>query len=787
MRLIHHVLAVTSIPATMLLAANLAAAPIPGLYSTGVNDAGALLEPGEIDPHYTITASADPEAGPGPEAYTLQPGYPVGPWFEEGPNSRWIAPQADQNQGDDGAGENEPGTYTYQTSFDLTGLDPATAEISGLIGTDDSLVAVRLNGTALTGIASSGFTTLNEFAIPRGSVFVDGENILEFDISNGGAARNPTGFRVEMSGRATGSNEAPGIFGQPQSQIVIVGDSVSFTVDAGGTPPLAYEWQFNGIVQPGADSGTYTLTSVTTNNSGDFTVVVMNAFGSVTSAVARLTVWEPFPGIFNTGVNEDRALLADEAIDPHYRLILNAENPESTEVIAQSVIPSPPWLTNSDKSRWVGPLADANANAGDYTYQLQLNLTGYDPATAILAGSWATDDGGSLYLNGADTGFRSPSFTAFSEFTLTNGFVSGANILEFRIVNGGINPTGLRVENLRGTAEQGGVSETAPRIVTQPAGSRRVLTEDFTLTVVADGAQPLSYQWFHNNAPIDGETTPSLNLPLLLTSDAGNYHVQVSNSLGSVESDMARIDVHVPQVGAFNTGVDAGGAPLAIGEIDPHYVLLSGPDTAYPGPTNYVTAGPIPPWFENDDDSQWIAPRPDSSATLAPGSYSYRLIFVIDDPAEVATAELSANVGTDDGNAGVFLNGTQILDFPAGTGFGGLTPLFLPAGSPFVQGYNTLDFVVVNGGSDPNPSGLRVDDLVLSGVTVVQRPEIAISRTENAVRLTWPAAITDFVLEETGSLPGGWTASSASVQTEGNNSVATIAIGNTPAFFRLRK
>src|SRR6185312_11088667 len=122
-----------------LLAATTAfSGSIPGLFNTGVDGTGALLANNEVDAHYTITASADPDF-PGPDAFTLLPGFPVGPWLAEGPLSRWIAPQADQSTG------NQPGSYTFTTTFDLTGLDVASAQISGQITADNSVTAVRLN------------------------------------------------------------------------------------------------------------------------------------------------------------------------------------------------------------------------------------------------------------------------------------------------------------------------------------------------------------------------------------------------------------------------------------------------------------------------------------------------------------------------------------------------------------------------------------------------------------------------------------------------------------------
>src|SRR5215475_13726639 len=103
------------LPAT--LPVRLIGAPIPKLFNTGVGDDGKLLPASTIDSHYKLTTSDDPDS-PGPNTSTLKPGFPVGPWLEEGPNSRWIAPKADQSGG------NAPGNYTYTTTFDLTGLDP---------------------------------------------------------------------------------------------------------------------------------------------------------------------------------------------------------------------------------------------------------------------------------------------------------------------------------------------------------------------------------------------------------------------------------------------------------------------------------------------------------------------------------------------------------------------------------------------------------------------------------------------------------------------------------------
>ena len=76
----------------------------------------------------------------------------------------------------------------------------------------------------------------------------------------------------------------------PQSQTTNAGANVTFTVAVAGVPPFNYQWRFNGQNIAGATNATLTLNSVTAANSGGYSVVVWNAYGSVTSATASLAV-----------------------------------------------------------------------------------------------------------------------------------------------------------------------------------------------------------------------------------------------------------------------------------------------------------------------------------------------------------------------------------------------------------------------------------------------------------------------------------------------------------------
>lgn len=88
---------------------------------------------------------------------------------------------------------------------------------------------------------------------------------------------------------------ATGISDQPDSQIVEVGDPVSFTVVASGVN-LSYQWRKNFASIPGAPNApTYSIPSAMLGDAGNYTVTVTGDCGVLQSAVATLQVNEPAP------------------------------------------------------------------------------------------------------------------------------------------------------------------------------------------------------------------------------------------------------------------------------------------------------------------------------------------------------------------------------------------------------------------------------------------------------------------------------------------------------------
>lgn len=89
---------------------------------------------------------------------------------------------------------------------------------------------------------------------------------------------------------AAGKCKAPNITSRPQSQMVLAGSDVSFTVAATGFGVLNYQWQSNAVPILGATEPILNLTNVSESTAADYSVVITNLLGSVTSASATLDV-----------------------------------------------------------------------------------------------------------------------------------------------------------------------------------------------------------------------------------------------------------------------------------------------------------------------------------------------------------------------------------------------------------------------------------------------------------------------------------------------------------------
>ncbi len=80
------------------------------------------------------------------------------------------------------------------------------------------------------------------------------------------------------------------IVAQPQATTVLPGSPATFGVVAIGNPTPTFQWRKNGAAIPGASDATLVISSAQASDAGDYTVVVTNPGGTVTSSPATLGI-----------------------------------------------------------------------------------------------------------------------------------------------------------------------------------------------------------------------------------------------------------------------------------------------------------------------------------------------------------------------------------------------------------------------------------------------------------------------------------------------------------------
>jgi len=98
------------------------------------------------------------------------------------------------------------------------------------------------------------------------------------------------------------------ITSQPESQTVLRGSSVSFSVttsESSDSTTASYQWYYNSEIIEGAISSTYTIASTLISDIGSYYVVITDSYGSLTSSSATLSVIDiinqPESQIINSG------------------------------------------------------------------------------------------------------------------------------------------------------------------------------------------------------------------------------------------------------------------------------------------------------------------------------------------------------------------------------------------------------------------------------------------------------------------------------------------------------
>jgi hypothetical protein len=337
----------------------------------------------------------------------------------------------------------------------------------------------------------------------------------------------------------------PTIINAPASVTTNAGTTVVFTVTAGGTAPLSYQWLSNSTNLNGAISQTLSLTNVQPSQAGNYSVVLSNAQGMATSAVAVLTVLVP-PGITLQPTNQTTlagttvsfSTTASGTTPMSYQWQSNGTNLDGA--VSQTLS-----LTNVQPAQ-AGDYRAVASNAGGSATSMVAVLTVLVPPGITLQPTNQTVLAGTtVHFSTAASGTTPLSYQWQFKGTNLDGAVSQTLGLT--------NVQPAQAGDYRAVASNAGGSATSavavltvlvpPGITLQPTNQTVLAGATVNFSAAASGTTPLSYQWQFNNTNLDGAVSQALSLTNVQPAQAGGYSVLVTNSAGSVTSVVAILTV----------------------------------------------------------------------------------------------------------------------------------------------------------------------------------------------------------------------------------------------------
>jgi Alpha-tubulin suppressor and related RCC1 domain-containing proteins len=357
---------------------------------------------------------------------------------------------------------------------------------------------------------------------------------------------------------SAGKCKAPIIVTQPQSQTVVAGSDVTFSVSASGFGTLAYQWQSNGVVIPAGTNSALTFSNAQPTSDADYSVVVTNSLGALTSAVATLTVVVPpsitqQPQSLITNAGATASFITTVAGTPPLALqwFFNGVSLTDSGRIAGSTKTN---LTISDlQTSDTGSYWLVASNFGGMATSAVATLTvGFLPGFTQQPQSLFTNVGTTIAFTTTVTG--TPPIALqwfFNGVPLTDGgLISGSATANLTLSSLQTNNSGLYwlvASNFAGVATSSVATLTVviplPVITTQPFGRSVPPGFSTVFTAAATGSGPLAYQWQLNGTNIPGATQTSYTNPAVSLSNAGAYQMIVSNGGGSVTSSVALLTI----------------------------------------------------------------------------------------------------------------------------------------------------------------------------------------------------------------------------------------------------
>ena len=450
------------------------------------------------------------------------------------------------------------------TSFSFGNVTVGSNSSQTLTLTNSGTAAVAISQATVTGAAFSIAGGASAVSIPAGQSYAF--QILFAPQTAGNAtgsisvSSNATNSSLSVSLTGTGMT-ALAITAQPASQSVTSGQTASFTLGATGTGTLTYQWKKNGAAISGATSASYTTPATAISDNGaQFTVVVTDSTGSVTSNAAILTVTaapvaptisqQPASQTVTAGQTATFSVTATGTATLTYQW---KKNGAAISGATSASYTTPATAASDSGAQFTVTITNSVGNVTSNTATLTVNvppsITAQPVSQTVTAGQNATfsvtaTGSGTLTYQWKKNGTAISGATSASYTTPATGASDNGALFTVTITNS--------VGNVTSNAATLRVN-VPPSITAQPANKTVVAGQTATFSVTAAGTATLTYQWNRNGSAISGATSASYTTPATTASDNGaQFSVTVTNGSGSMTSNAATLTV-TPATFILNT------------------------------------------------------------------------------------------------------------------------------------------------------------------------------------------------------------------------------------------
>src|SRR5256885_9096198 len=288
---------------------------------------------------------------------------------------------------------------------------------------------------------------------------------------------------------------APSITIQPTSKAVTAGQTASFSVAATGTAPLNYQWKKNGIAVSGASSSAYTTPATSTSDSGaQFTVIVSNSAGSVTSSAGVLTVSASIPALQITS-----SQLPGGTVGSAYSATLNASGGSTpyTWSVTSGALPNGLTLNSA------GSVSGTPSIGGSFPFTVQAqDAAAHSPSASRTITVSASIP--PLQI----TGSQLPDGTVGSAYSATLNASGGSTPYSWSVSSGAL-PTGLSLSSAGTVSGTPTVAGAFPFAVAVRDAANTPASASLSINVVTAAAPSVSISSPANGATVSGTTTVS--------------------------------------------------------------------------------------------------------------------------------------------------------------------------------------------------------------------------------------------------------------------------------------